>query len=254
MAQLIKIAQLADIHFGAEDEGAIEHAKRIISSEAPDIVTICGDVTQRGKRVEFQKAQSFLTSLEFPILVVPGNHDVPLLNMVSRLKAPFKRYRKFLGGFTDVVSVKGATFLGINSARGWQARGNWAEGSVNLDSLATLLDAHRPSILVAHHPFLQPPGAKLKVETRRGERALRLAAAHGVKLILTGHVHEPSVFTSPTDSSETPISISCGTLSNRLRQSPPSINIIELSETRVLARAVETSLDAKSMTLIDHRL
>ncbi len=91
MALLIKIAQLADIHFGAEDADAIEHAKRIITEEAPDMIAVCGDVTQRGKRVEFQQALNFLNGLQFPVLVVPGNHDVPLLNMASRFKAPTAR-------------------------------------------------------------------------------------------------------------------------------------------------------------------
>jgi 3',5'-cyclic AMP phosphodiesterase CpdA len=252
MAQVIKIAQLADIHFGAEDAEAIKYAKQIIGDEAPDIIAVCGDVTQRGKRVEFQKALGFLNGFQPPVLVVPGNHDVPLLNMASRFKAPFKRFEKFLGGFDDVVSVKAHTVLGINSARGWQARQNWAEGSVNLDRLRRGLERHRPSILMAHHPFTQPPGARLRVETRRGKRALSLAANLGVKLILTGHVHEPSV-TMPSDREGTPISISCGTLSSRLRQSPPSLNIIEFSGAGLNARAIEASSRSTERTLVEHQ-
>jgi 3',5'-cyclic AMP phosphodiesterase CpdA len=252
MAQLIKIAQLADIHFGAEDADAIENAKRIISEEAPDVIAVCGDVTQRGKRVEFQQAFDFLNAFRSPVLVVPGNHDVPLLNMASRFKAPFKRYEKFLGGFDDVVTVKEHTILGINSARGWQARKNWAEGSVNIDRLRDQLETHRPTILMAHHPFTQPPGARLKVETRRGKRGLSLAANLGVKLILNGHVHEPS-FSIPLENEVSPISISCGTLSSRLRQSPPSLNMIEFSEAGLHVRTIEASSTATERTLIEHQ-
>lgn len=250
---MIKIAQVADIHFGAEDVQAIDHAKHIIKEEAPDLIAVCGDVTQRGKRVEFQKALNFLNEFEPATVVVPGNHDVPLLNMVSRFKAPFKRYERFLGHFDDVTSIKGETIAGINSARGWQARRNWAEGSVNLDDLQDLIDAHQPSILVAHHPFLQPPDAKLKVETRRGDQALELAAKHGVQLILTGHVHEPTVFAKPGERGRAPFSISCGTLSNRLRQSPPSLNMIEFSNTLLHVRTIEASEEAASKVLLEHQ-
>lgn len=253
MEGMIKIAQLADVHFGAEDAYAIKHAKKIISDEAPDLIAVCGDLTQRGKRIEFQKALNFVNELEPTTIVVPGNHDVPLLNMVSRFKAPFRRYEKFFGQFADVTSINGETIAGINSARGWQARRNWAEGSVNLNDLRVLMDEKRPSILIAHHPFVQPPGAKLKVETRRGVQALELAAKHGVRLILTGHVHEPTVFANPGHGGPAPFSISCGTLSNRLRQSPPSLNIIELSSTRLYVRSIEASENVTTKVLLEHQ-
>lgn len=242
----LKLVQIGDVHFGAGDADAIERAAEIIATEKPDLIVACGDLTQRGKRLEFQKAADYLDRFDAPVLSVPGNHDVPLLNMVSRAKEPFKRYDAFLGRFERHHRLGQISVLGLNSARGMQARRNWAEGSINLESLSEDIDRFGPHILVAHHPFIQPPGAKLKVRTRRGERALDLAAKGGVKLILTGHVHEPSSFEHQADSGEKLVSISCGTLSSRLRQSPPSLNIIRMSDRQVTVQVVRVKTPDQS--------
>ena len=238
MSNSLKIAQIGDVHFGAEDKSAVERAIALIKKEQPDLIVACGDLTQRGKRVEFRAASQFLESFDAPVLSVPGNHDVPLLNMYSRAKAPFDRYQRFLGQFDRAHYVSETVALGINSARGMQARRNWAEGSIDLEKLSADIERHRPQILVAHHPFVQPPGAKLKVRTRRGLRALDYVAGAGVKLILTGHVHEPSSFEHSGANGDKLVSISCGTLSSRLRQSPPSLNIVHFSSDRILAQVV----------------
>ena len=244
MRDPLKIAQIGDVHFGAEDDAAVEGAVAVIESEKPDLIVACGDLTQRGKRTEFLAAARFLERFEAPVLSVPGNHDVPLLNLVSRAKAPFKRYRAFLGKFDRVHKFPQAVVLGINSARGMQARRNWAEGSIDLEKLSADIETHAPQILVAHHPFRQPEEAKLKVKTRRGDRALDYAVKQGVKLILTGHVHEPSGFEHGGQDGEKLVSISCGTLSSRLRQSPPSMNFVQLFDDKVLTQVVRVGADA----------
>lgn len=241
MPRSLKIAQIGDVHFGAEDRSAIERTIAFIEKEKPDLIAACGDLTQRGKQAEFLSALEFLERFETPVLSVPGNHDVPLLNLFVRAREPFKRYHRFLGHFSRAQHHDEAVVLGINSARGMQARRNWAEGAIDLEDLSTHVEALAPSILVAHHPFKQPPGAKLKVRTRRGERALDFAAENGVSLILTGHVHEPSSFEHTGATGKKVVSISCGTLSSRLRQAPPSLNLVHFSTSHILAQVVDVS-------------
>jgi len=79
---MMRIIQLADLHFGSENPAAIADAAELIASEAPDALMICGDLTQRGARSEFEAAHAWLDQFDVPQLVVPGNHDTPLLNAI----------------------------------------------------------------------------------------------------------------------------------------------------------------------------
>lgn len=239
MSAFLRIAQIGDVHFGAEDREALALARDLIKEDKPDLVVACGDLTQRGKRGEFRAARAFLDSLGVPFLSVPGNHDVPLLDMVARVRAPFERYKAFFGPVDPVCEINTMTIAGINSARGWQARRNWAEGSIDLEDFEAQLNLHKPQVVVAHHPFLQPPNAKLRVKTARGRDAARLAASQGVKLILTGHVHEPTYSTIEHEGLPPVKSISCSTLSHRLRQQPPGLNFIDISDDALNLRSVE---------------
>ncbi|MFC7292679.1 metallophosphoesterase family protein [Hirschia litorea] len=228
------LVQIADIHFGAEHEAAIKSAIGQINEIAPDAIIVCGDLTQRGKRSEFSDAKNWLTHFDFPILVVPGNHDTPLLNLWTRMRSAFARYHEFFDTISSPISVSHGKITGLNTARGWQVRRNWAEGSVNLDALDNVLkqgsDAEKqPFILACHHPFLSPPKAPMVTATRRGILASGRIAEAGVEILLTGHVHTPSA-TVYREKSGQYLAISAGTLSTRLREYPPSFNVLNIDD------------------------
>ncbi|MGB3627369.1 MAG: metallophosphoesterase, partial [Henriciella sp.] len=126
-----------------------------------------------------------------------------------------------------------ACLVGLNTARGWQTRSNWAEGSVNLEKLETVIseakdNSDRRSFLICHHPFLSPPDAPLRTATKRGRRASRRLAQSGIRFLLTGHVHAPSV-TVVEHKAQAYVALSAGTLSTRLRSNPASFNLIDVS-------------------------
>ncbi|MEO0870645.1 MAG: metallophosphoesterase, partial [Pseudomonadota bacterium] len=122
------VFQMSDIHFGAQDEDALKAAERLIDSTSPDALIVCGDLTQRGKRAEFRAARSWLDQFGLPSLVVAGNHDTPLLNLVQRVASPFQRFEDTFDDYLRPLEIGGWRFVGLNTARGWQARRNWAEG------------------------------------------------------------------------------------------------------------------------------
>ena len=68
---------------------------------APDLIAISGDLTQRAREREFVQAQAFLHTLPDPKIVVPGNHDVPLYNIVARFLAPLERYKRIVSMETE---------------------------------------------------------------------------------------------------------------------------------------------------------
>ncbi len=235
----MKIVQMADLHFGVEDPDALLGAEQIIKSSQPDLIAVCGDLTQRGKRTEFYNARKWLDQFDIPIIATPGNHDTPLLNMWTRVKNPFQRYDDNFGDLTRPVSINGRAIASLNTSRGWQARKNWAEGVVNLDQLEKVLESdisENTGLLVCHHPFLSPPDTPLKVATRRGLRGSRRLAKSSVELLLTGHVHAPSAIVRHHEDGKY-LAVSAGTLSKRLRHQPPSLNVISIDEHDIQATA-----------------
>ena len=113
-----KLLHLSDLHFGRVDDSLVEPLRRAAQAIAPDLVVISGDFTQRARRVEYRAARRFLDSLSSPRLVVPGNHDIPLWDVIRRFVSPLGRYRHYITDdlapfyVDDEIAV-----LGINTAR-----------------------------------------------------------------------------------------------------------------------------------------
>lgn len=234
---MTRLVQLADLHFGVEHHEALTAAARWIAGAGVDGVVVCGDLSQRGKRSEFEAAAQWLSQFTAPVLVTPGNHDTPLLDMSARAIAPFKRFWGYFEDRGQPLALAHAHVVGFNTSRGWQARRNWAEGAVDLDDLSTAVERlddreERVGVIACHHPFLSPREAPLRISTRRGRRANDLMAASHAQLLLTGHVHTPSVERWETERGRY-LNLTCGTLSQRLRSTPPSFNVIDISEDRI---------------------
>ena len=90
------IVHLSDLHFGRVDRRLLAPLLDTIKSVGPDLIAVSGDLTQRARRGQFMQARDFLRQLEFPTLVVPGNHDVPLFNLPARFLSPLAGYRRFI--------------------------------------------------------------------------------------------------------------------------------------------------------------
>ena len=226
----MKLAHLADLHFGAADPKVLDAAARSIQRAGPDAVIVSGDLTQSGRRREFAAARDWLRALGRPCACTPGNHDTPMFQLHHRVMWPFARYEDALSEFSFPLTVGPVRLDGLNTARGWQVRRNWAEGSVDLDDLGDILTETTSAqlrFLACHHPFVSPTDAPLRTATRRGNRASARLAAGPVQVLLTGHVHAPQaeIIGGPEGAY---VSVTSGTLSMRLRQVPPSFNMLEI--------------------------
>ena len=235
----MKIFQIADIHFGTEDPQALEKAHQIISSQDADLLVVSGDLTQNGRNEEFISAAAWLDTLPLPKIIVPGNHDTPMWNLVARTTRPFARFNRHFSGQTRLHSFDGITIRGLNTARGMQVRRNWAEGSVDLDELQSLItplprDEHHLGILAAHHPFLPPKHSTMRIRTSRGRRASKLLADSTTDILLCGHIHKPGADVWTHDNGRY-VAITAGTLSTRIRTSPPGFSSIEIDDNSLTA-------------------
>ena len=105
------IVHCSDLHFGKTDPSVVERLKHKILEVKPDVVIVSGDLTQRARVHEFTQARAFLLQLGVPHVVIPGNHDIALYNVFSRLFTPFKNYQRWVSEHThasfedDEISV-----------------------------------------------------------------------------------------------------------------------------------------------------
>lgn len=195
---MARIAHLSDIHFGAHDPKIVAATEAWLRERQPDLVIISGDLTQRARVDQFRQAAAYLNRLRsagFPTLMVPGNHDVPLYDIIRRLAAPLDRYKRYISDDlspwfeNDEVAV-----LGINTARSLTVK----DGRINREQIAMLQDrfaAVPPSktrILVTHHPLYAMPigeGGELSEAVGRHRDAVDAVCKAGVHLALAGHFH-----------------------------------------------------------------
>ena len=98
-----KIVHLSDLHFGRIDAGLLEPLVEAVNAARPTLVVVSGDLTQRARSHQFEEARAFLDRLPFPQVVVPGNHDVPLYDVVERFARPLDKWRRFISEEVEPV-------------------------------------------------------------------------------------------------------------------------------------------------------
>jgi 3',5'-cyclic AMP phosphodiesterase CpdA len=186
------LAHISDLHFGTEDPVVARGLLAELEAVAPALVVVSGDLTQRARRDQFAAARAFLDSIPAPLLVVPGNHDVPLYDVGRRFLSPLGRFRRYV---SDEVNPSWSDdellVVGVNTARS----NVWKDGRISLEQIAGIrarlcaAPAERFKVLVSHHPFIPPPDDPAPSLVGRGLLALEAAAVCGADLVLSGHLH-----------------------------------------------------------------
>ena len=226
-----RIFHLSDIHFGLENNRALDWVKQEIAERCPDAVAITGDLTMRARHREFAAATHWINSLEAPVTVEAGNHDMPYFNPIERFFAPYRRFRGMAEKVEREIDLGSLAIVPLKTAVRMQPRFNWSKGWVTrsaLDRCLAAIDAlpRGTRVLVAVHHPLREVGTEGTALTRNGGRALRELARRPVEAVLSGHVHD--AFDILENTSEGPVRmIGAGTLSKRTRSTPPSFNEIE---------------------------
>ncbi|WP_265500825.1 metallophosphoesterase family protein [Paracoccus beibuensis] len=189
---MARILHLSDLHFGFHRRGLVAPLLARIGDARPDLVVVTGDMTHRALPGQMAEARAFLDRIEAPLLLVPGNHDIPTFNPVARLFWPFAGYRKRFGRRLAPAGQAGdVRVLGINSADPyrWQ-RGKFRKGEIR--RLVKGLDRDGFNIIALHHPLEQLPQMD-KQPARRADEAMARLQAAGVRIALSGHLHRYNV-------------------------------------------------------------
>ena len=222
------IFHLSDVHFGLEDHRALDWVKQEIADKQPDAVAITGDLTMRARQHEFDAACAWIRALEVPVTVEVGNHDLPYFNPIQRFFDPYRRIRAIADKVEVDLALPGLVIVSLKTVARWQPRPNWSKGWVTEAALArclATLDAlpeGTRALVAAHHP-LREAGTQGTALTRNGQKAMVELAKRKVLAVLSGHVHD--AFDLIQETAQGPVRmIGAGTLSRRLRSTPPSFN------------------------------
>ena len=186
------IAHLSDLHFGRHDETAAEGLLADMSEAQPDITVVTGDLTQRARHRQFAAARAFLERLPRPVVVIPGNHDVPFYDIVERFLGRLARYRRYIcAELQPFFADDEIALLGLNTARS----ATFANGRISLkqaDAIKAVFSevpAGRLRVLAIHHPLAAPHAAVNSSPVGRAAVALEAITEAGVRLVLSGHHH-----------------------------------------------------------------
>jgi 3',5'-cyclic AMP phosphodiesterase CpdA len=252
-----RLFHISDLHFGCEDGQALQWVRDRIAAEKPDAVAITGDLTMRARSREFQACCDWILSLGAPVTVEVGNHDLPYFNLIERFFTPYRRIRRIERLVERELDLPGVSLVPLKTTARAQWRFNWSRGWVGPRALAktvqAIADLPDPQVVLvtAHHPLVEA-NTRGKALTRGGERALAALAKAGATAVLTGHVHDP--FDLIKDTANGPVRmIGAGTLSLRIRSTPPSFNelTIEGGAVQLKVRTFGENIPTPAMQIHD---
>ena len=245
------LVHLSDLHFGRDvDLVQIAALEALVPTLRPAAVVISGDLSQRARHGELQRALAFTEGLACtaPVHVVPGNHDVQWwASPFDLLGADRKylKYRRYFGSPSPDTVVPGAQIASALSSHGvvwgsmtWKF---WRDMAVKGHLPAAEIDRCRgrfaaaPAgdlrVIVLHHNVIRGRISRRMGLARWRTAAERLAGS-GADLVLCGHDHEESAGTLGSGV----VVSTAGTHTSRTRGHRPSaFNLIEadLAEIRI---------------------
>lgn len=194
------IVQISDLHVQTEPDraygvvdtnplvkNAIAHLNAL--DPQPDVVVATGDLVHRGTVEEYEQLQNILADLNYPIYLVPGNHDDrSALKQVFSGHTYLPREQEHLSYGVDKYPVRmvmvDTTIPGKGGGQVDSDRLSWIR-----EQLSSAPD--QPTILFMHHPLFVTGIPKMDTIGLEGrEQLAELVAQHSqVARVSCGHLH-----------------------------------------------------------------
>ena len=194
---MTKLLQISDLHFGTEQPAVMQALAALSHDKKPDVLVVSGDITQRAKPEQFRRARAFCDSLGIAhMLTLPGNHDVPLFNLLARVVKPYAAYQSAFGQQLEPALITpDLCLVTVNTTRWWRHK----NGEVSAAQVARVCEylAHagpqQLRVVVVHQPIhvLRPQDEHDRL--RGWQPAMQAWAAAGADIVMGGHIHLPYV-------------------------------------------------------------
>lgn len=163
----------------------------LIERVAPELIAVTGDLAHRGRRREHERAAGFLRGLGRPLLVIPGNHDIPYA-FPARFTSPWAEFERQWETVEPVFRSEGLLVVGLNSVRPWRHQSGGIRGSQIARAAELLAEAPDGALRVVtlHHHLIGAPWRSRKKPVARRSEVLAGLVDAGAELILAGHIHQ----------------------------------------------------------------
>lgn len=229
------LLQISDPHFGTEVPVVVQALERLAQEQAPDVLVLSGDITQRATRRQFDTARAFVDRLGIAdIVAIPGNHDIPLFQLGARLLSPYARYSEAFGDeMAPVFESDTWLVIGVNTTR-WYRHEDGEVSDAQIERVAKRLERAQPDqvrVVVTHQPVMVTRAEDASNQLHGRDAAVKRWSGAGADLVLGGHIHLPFVKPLQSDVSGCPRAlwaVQAGTaVSSRVRSGAPnSVNLI----------------------------
>jgi 3',5'-cyclic AMP phosphodiesterase CpdA len=229
------LLHISDTHFGTEEPQVVVALQALAHELKPEALIFSGDITQRARTAQFAAARSFCDSLRIgKMLVIPGNHDIPLFNLFERVAMPWRKFRRAFGEELEpVLELPDAIVIGVNTTRPERHK----DGEVSPQQIRRVVQTLRGvgsdklRVVVTHQPSCVVRKEDEINRLHGGDEAVRAWSDAGADLVLGGHIHLPylsDVCSLVKGASRTLYCVQAGTaLSTRVRHNTPnSVNVI----------------------------
>lgn len=256
----VRLVHLSDLHFGVHSD--LDQVRRLetqVPELEPTAIVISGDLSQRARHGEYQRALVFVEQMRAhaPVFVIPGNHDAAWWASPLGLfgKTPLHaKYRRYFGDdLSPVLEVPGAVIAGALSAHGvalgsmtWNLRDTAVKGHLPAGEVARVRDRFRAvsngslRVVVLHHNVLRGEISQ-RMGLARWRQAQRRLRESGADLVLCGHDHQEG---AGQIDGETVVS-TASTHTNRTRGKRPSaFNLVTADDTSISVRHMRWDRDA----------
>lgn len=232
----LRIVHLSDPHFGTTQKNVIHGLLKVLNEIQPALVLLTGDITQRARANQFRAAKVFIDQLTpATVIAVPGNHDIPLINIFARLFQPYRGYKSIFKQKLEqnFVLEKDIVINCLNSTSRWRhIQGDFSDSYLE-KQFEDDFSHCKVHIAAFHHPMDCAKHIDDKNLLKGRNSAISFFERHHVDIIVSGHIHDPYVNLSrgryPHIQRNMIISVAGTCLSSRTRAGAPnSFNLIEV--------------------------
>jgi 3',5'-cyclic AMP phosphodiesterase CpdA len=191
----VRLLHISDLHAGSAEESQVERGlEPLIERMEPELIVVTGDLAHRGRRREHERAAAFLRALGRPLLVIPGNHDIPY-TFPARFTRPWAEFERQWEAVEPHFRSEDVVVVGLNSVRPWRHQSGGIRTRQIEHARRLLADAPAGALRVValHHHLIGAPWRSRKKPVAKRSAVLAGLVDAGAELILAGHIHQAAV-------------------------------------------------------------